>query len=257
MVMSRGTVTFLACFTGFWLLWVLVVVTCCLCGALRRRLKSHQEQRLREQCFRTMETEPLNCPPPHAPLPPAFCPPRTLSWAGHAPLTLPEAHWVTMPDADGNPPCYEEAVLMADPPPSYNQVLLDPLFGRGTFLKPPQQQAPHQSPWEVQGRDPTPALQSASVKPPAQSAEHDYSSTIHLPSAQRRDSLGQLLSNMDLNHNTDHRSHNTNHRSLLPEARVMGIQGFQELHWVQEVDGPEPGCGLPTVYPMLGRSTAV
>ena len=91
MGMSRGTSTFLACFTGFWLLWALVAVLCCLCGALRRRLKSSQEQRLREQCLRTMEMEPTDWPPPL----PSFCPPLCLSSPGH--MTLPEAHWVTVP----------------------------------------------------------------------------------------------------------------------------------------------------------------
>ncbi|XP_059913610.1 proline-rich protein 7 [Gadus macrocephalus] len=250
MGMSRGTSTFLACFTGFWLLWALVAVLCCLCGALRRRLKSGQEQRLREQCLRTMETESAECSPPL----PAFCPPLCLSSPSHGPLTLPEAHWVTWPDSDRNPPCYEEAVLMDDPPPSYNEVLADPLHGRAVFLKPPQQRAPPLSPWELQGRDPEPALQSGSSKPPAPSAEHGYCSLIQLPSARHWDGLGQLLSNMD-------------HRGLLPEtrtqseflgfSRVIGMPGFQELHEVQEGNGLDSGCGLRRGYPMLGRSTAV
>ena len=96
MGMSRGTSTFLACFTGFWLLWALVAVLCCLCGALRRRLKSGQEQRLREQCLGTMETESAECSPPL----PAFCPPLCLSSPSHGPLTLPEAHWVTWPGTE-------------------------------------------------------------------------------------------------------------------------------------------------------------
>ncbi|CAL8362354.1 unnamed protein product [Lota lota] len=260
MVMSRGTSTFLACFTGFWLLWALVAVLCCLCGAVRRRLKSGQEQWLREQRLRTMEMEPADCPTPL----PAFCPPLCLFSPGHGPMALPEAHWVTRPDAD--PPCYEEAVLMDDPPPSYNEVLADPLHGRGIFLKPPQQRAPPLSPWELQGRDPELALQLGSSKPPEPSAEHGYCSLIQLPSARHWDSLGQLLSNMDFSPNTDF-SHNMDHRGLLPETRtqseflgfsgVMGIPGFQELHEVQEVNGLEPSCGLPRVYPRLGRSTAV
>ena len=149
---------------------------------------------------------------------------------------------------------------MDDPPPSYNEVLADPLQSRAVFLKPPQQQAPPLSPWELQGRDPELALQSVSSKPPAPSAEHGYCSVIQLPSARHWDGLGQLLSNMDLSHNTDH-------RGLLPEtsaqsefmgfSTVMGIPGFQELHEVQEGNGLVPGCGLPRGYPLLGRSTAV
>ena len=155
---------------------------------------------------------------------------------------------------------------MDDPPPSYNEVLADPLHGRAIFLKPPQQQALPLSPWELQGRDPELALQSGSSKPPAHSAEHGYCSLIQLPSARHWDGLGQLLSNMDLSHNTDS-SHNTDHRDLLPEtgtqfeclgfSRAIGIPGFQELHEVQEGNGLVAGCGFPRGYPMLGRSTAV
>ena len=113
---------------------------------------------------------------------------------------------------------------MDDPPPSYNEVLADPLQGRAVFLKPPQQRAPPLSPWELQGRDPELALQSGSSKPPAPSAEHGYCSLIQLPSARHWDGLGQLLSNMD-------------HRGLLPEtrtqseflgfSRVIGMPGFR------------------------------
>ena len=143
---------------------------------------------------------------------------------------------------------------MDDPPPSYNEVLADPLQGRAVFLKAPQQRAPPLSPWEPQGRDPELALQSGSSKPPAPSAEHGYCSLIQLPSARHWDGLGQLLSNMD-------------HRGLLPEtrtqseflgfSRVIGMPGFQELHEVQEGNGLDSGCGLRRGYPMLGRSTAV
>ncbi|CAL8401498.1 unnamed protein product [Boreogadus saida] len=252
MGMSRGTSTFLACFTGFWLLWALVAALCCLGGALRRRLKSGRERRSGEQCLRTAETGSAECSPRR----PAFCPPLCLSAPGRGPPTPPEAaHWVTWPDSDRNPPCYEEAVLMDDPPPSYNEVLADPLQGRAVLLKPPQQQAPPLSPWELQGRDPEPALQSGSSKPPAPSGEQGYCSLIQLPSARHWDGLGQLLSDMD-------------HRGLLPETRTqseflgfsgaIGMPGFQqELHEVQEGNGPDSGCGLRRGYPVLGRSTAV
>lgn len=118
MVMSQGTYTFLACFAGFWLVWAVVVMLCCFCSFLQRRLKRRHEERLREQCLRTVEMEPLSCPPsgypplpppppppPQAPPtqlprePPQFCPPPTLAPPVPLPVPhpMPEANWVSMP----------------------------------------------------------------------------------------------------------------------------------------------------------------
>lgn len=116
MVMSQGTYTFLACFAGFWLVWALVVMLCCFCSFLQRRLKRRREERLREQCLRTVEMEPLSChpagyppaapppPPPQQPPqlprePPQFSPPQTLSPPLPLPVPhpLPQATWVSMP----------------------------------------------------------------------------------------------------------------------------------------------------------------
>lgn len=60
MVMSQGTYTFLTCFAGFWLIWGLIVLLCCFCSYLRRRVKRQQEERLREQSLRALELEPLH-----------------------------------------------------------------------------------------------------------------------------------------------------------------------------------------------------
>ncbi|KAG5843249.1 hypothetical protein ANANG_G00148760 [Anguilla anguilla] len=100
MVMSQGTYTFLACFAGFWLVWALVVMLCCFCSSLQRRLKRRRQARVREHCLRTLETEPLEC-------------------RGNGCFRTA--------------PCYEEAVLMEDPPP-YSEVLADPRTG--TYTKP-------------------------------------------------------------------------------------------------------------------------
>ncbi|XP_034406339.1 proline-rich protein 7 [Cyclopterus lumpus] len=324
MVMSQGTYTFLACFAGFWLVWALVVMLCCFCSFLQRRLKRRHEERLREQCLRTVEMEPLSChpggypppppPPPQPPLPPLqlpreppqFCPPQTLSPPPiplQVPHLMPQANWVSMPDTElfGKPPCYEEAVLMEDPPPPYSEVLADPRGG--TYLKPaPLRAAAPPPPREHQ--DPAPVFTSETSKPPVMAVfpERGYSSLIRLPSSQRWDSLGHLLSNMDLNHNNltpppgarsiqaaaamatmPRREPRTHHDGLGLRGGIQGLQGsiqglqggiqglrggiqglqggiqggLQGLQGVHGLRGLEPGCGLPTAFPLLGRSTAV
>ncbi|XP_034462688.1 proline-rich protein 7 [Hippoglossus hippoglossus] len=300
MGMSQGTYTFLACFSGFWLVWALVVMLCCFCSFLQRRLKRRREERLREQCLRTAEMEPLSCqpagyrppPPPQPPPPlqlprepPQFCPPHTLSPPLPLPVPhpLPQATWVSMPDADmlGKPPCYEVAVLMEDPPPPYSEVLADPRGG--TYLKPaPLRAAP---PPVREHQDPAPVFMSETSKLPVVTVfpGRGYSSLIRLPSSQRWDSLGHLLSNMDLNHNNltppaarslqdaaamatmPRREPRTQHDGLGIRGGIQGLQGgipgfqgeFQGLQGVHRLRGLESSCGLPTAFPLLGRSTAV
>ncbi|XP_031724899.1 proline-rich protein 7 [Anarrhichthys ocellatus] len=331
MVMSHGTYTFLACFAGFWLVWAVIVMLCCFCSFLQRRLKCRHEERLREQCLRTVEMEPLSChpggyppppPPPQPPPPPLqlpreppqFCPPQTLSppLPLQVPHLMPQANWVSMPDTDlfGKPPCYEEAVLMEDPPPPYSEVLADPRGG--TYLKPaPLRTAP--PPHLREHQDPAPVFTSEPSKPPVTAVfpERGYSSLIRLPSSQRWDSLGHLLSNMDLNHNNltppgarsiqaaaamatmPRREPRTHHDGLGLRGGIQGLQGnihglqgsiqglqggihglrggiqglqggiqgfqggLQGLQGVHSLRGLEPSCGLPTAFPLLGRSTAV
>ncbi|KAM4726542.1 proline-rich protein 7 [Anableps anableps] len=298
MVMSQGTYTFLACFAGFWLVWALIVMLCCFCSFLQRRLKRHREDRLREQCLRAVEMEPLSAqpagypsaPPPAQPpqlqreplQPPQICPPQTLAppVALPVPHPMPQANWVSMPDTDmfGKPPCYEEAVLMEDPPPPYSEVLADPRGG--TYLKPgPLRGAPLPL---RDNLDPPSVLTSETIKPPVATVFPDrgYSSLIRLPSSQRWDSLGHLLSNMDLNHNSltppgarslqvaaatamatmPRREPRTHYDSLQGEIRGLqgGVQGFQGgFQGVHRLRSLEPSCGMPTAFPLLGRSTAV
>ncbi|KAI3373270.1 hypothetical protein L3Q82_006573 [Scortum barcoo] len=147
--------------------------------------------------------------------------------------------------------------------------------------------------------------------------ERGYSSLIRLPSSQRWDSLGHLLSNMDLNHNNltppaarsiepaaamatmPRREPRTHHDGLGLRGGIQGLQGsiqgfqgsvqglqggiqglqgsiqglrgiqglqgrmqgyqggLQGLQGVHGLRGLEPSCGLPTAFPLLGRSTAV
>ncbi|CAN9501029.1 unnamed protein product [Ophioblennius macclurei] len=325
MGMSQSTSTFLACFSGFWLVWALVVMLCCFCSFLQRRLKRRQEERLQ-----STEVEPpgsgyppvASAPPPllpplHPPLPataaappPAQLPPReplprctTQTMSPPIPLPvphpMPQATWVSMPDGDffGNPPCYEEAVLMEDPPPPYSEVLADPRGG--TYLKPTplRATAQHLLPLRIAHHDPAPAFPSETSKPPSGAVFTDrgYSSLIRLPSSQRWDSLGHLLSNMELNHN--HQSppgvpHSLQAGTMVAtmprrEPRTLshegfglhseiqglqhlqgripglpgGVQGFQRqlqgFQGVHGLGGLDPGCGMPMALPLLGRSTAV
>uniref|UniRef100_A0A1A8IQW6 Proline rich 7 (Synaptic) n=1 Tax=Nothobranchius kuhntae TaxID=321403 RepID=A0A1A8IQW6_NOTKU len=283
MVMSQGTYTFLACFAGFWLVWALIVMLCCFCSVLQRRLKRRHEQRLREQCLQSVEMEPLSChsagyPPAPPPLQPPqlhqICPPQMVS--PPVPLQMPQATWVSMPETDafGKPPCYEEAVLMEDPPPPYSEVLADPQGG--TYLKP----APFRAAQLPLRENRDPLLET--IKPPVATVFPDrgYSSLIRLPSTQRWDSLGHLLSNMDLSHNSltppgarslqaaaatasmPRRNHST-HDGLQGEMQGLqrGVQAFQGgflgNQGVHRLRGLEPSCGMPTAFPLLGRSTAV
>uniref|UniRef100_A0A096M9I0 Proline rich 7 (synaptic) n=1 Tax=Poecilia formosa TaxID=48698 RepID=A0A096M9I0_POEFO len=275
MVMSQGTYTFLACFTGFWLVWALIVMLCCFCSFLQRRLKRHREDRLREQCLRAVEMEPLSAhrypsvPPP--PQPPQISPPQTLAApvALLVPHPMPQANWVSMPvqllpenntDVFGKPPCYEEAVLMEDPPPPYSEVLADPRGG--TYLKPgPLRRAPLPS---RENPNLPPVVTSETSKLPLATVFPDrgYSSLIRLPSSQRWDSLGHLLSNMTLNHNSltppGARSLQAATAAAMatmprrePRTHYENIQGVHRLRSL------EPSCSMPTAFPLLGRSTAV
>lgn len=179
---------------------------------------------------------------------------------------------------------------MEDPPPPYSEVLADPRGG--TFLKPAIPRAGRQPPPipRREYQDPAPVFTAETSKPPMMAVfpERGYSSLIRLPSSQRWDSLGHLLSNMDLNYNNlsppgacslqaasvvatmPRREPRTHHDRLqrlqgglpgLPERTqgshggIQGFQGgFQGLHGLR---GLEPSCGLPTAFPLLGRSTAV
>lgn len=181
---------------------------------------------------------------------------------------------------------------MEDPPPPYSEVLADPRGG--IFLKPaPVRGAP---PPHREHRDPAPVSTSETSKSPAVTVVPDrgYSSLIRLPSSQRWDSLGHLLSNMDLNHNVtppgacslhaarsfqaaaaamatmprrEPRTHQDGLRGGIQEFQdgIQGLQGglpgfqvgLQGLQGVHQLRGLEPSCGLPTAFPLLGRSTAV
>lgn len=142
-------------------------------------------------------------------------------------------------DVFGKPPCYEEAVLMEDPPPPYSEVLADPRGG--TYTKPSSRSSrEHQE------------SETSKMAPVTVFPECGYSSLIRLPSARRWDSLGHLLSTMDLNHNSLPVEPQASAIATMPrEGRThtdLGLRGLRGL---------DQHYGLPTAFPLLGRSTAV
>ncbi|XP_024289841.1 proline-rich protein 7 [Oncorhynchus tshawytscha] len=257
MVMSQGTYTFLACFAGFWLVWALIVMLCCFCSFIQRRLKKRREERLREQCLRALEMEPLEClgpdglgrePPTREPL--HFCPPLTLSPPLHILHSLPQGSWASPQETDvfGKPPCYEEAVLMEDPPPPYCEVLADSRGGTNTK---PSSRASRLEQQETE---------TSKTPPVTVFSERGYSSLIRLPTARRWDSLGHLLSTMDLNHNTlpmEPLSLQAQATTTMPREGRTHTQPELGLRSIQGLRRLEQSCGLPTSFPLLGRSTAV
>ncbi|KAM9539167.1 proline-rich protein 7-like [Salvelinus alpinus] len=257
MVMSQGTYTFLACFAGFWLVWALIVMLCCFCSFVQRRLKKRREESLREQCLRALEMEPLEClgpgglgrePPTRELL--HFCPPLTLSPPMHILHSLPQGSWASPQETDvfGKPPCYEEAVLMEDPPPPYCEVLAD--SRGGTNIKP----SSRTSRLEQQ------ETETSKTLPVTVFSERGYSSLIRLPTARRWDSLGHLLSTMDLNHNTlptEPLSLQAQATTTMPREGRTHTQPELGLRSIQGLRRLEQSCGLPTSFPLLGRSTAV
>ena len=116
---------------------------------------------------------------------------------------------------------------MEDPPPPYSEVLGVP---RGnTYTKP----ASGTSRKPQDGEPSKPGL-----------AERPFSALIRLPTDQNWDSLGRLLSAMDLNLNLNR---NNLPRPAAPPA--LSARTNSDL-------GLEPWA-LPTAFPLLGRSTAV
>nr|XP_015205198.1 PREDICTED: proline-rich protein 7 [Lepisosteus oculatus] len=207
MVMSQGTYTFLTCFAGFWLVWALIVMLCCFCSFVQRRLKRHREERLRERGLRGLEMDP---------------------W------TLPREA-----DAYGKPPCYEEAVMMEDPPPPYSEVLADSRGGTYTKLAAGTSRKQH---------DP----ETSKTAPEAVLSDRSYAPLIHLPGSEHWDSLGRLLSTVDLNRNN------------LPSRPRAGVlsptltgSGRVGAELRRAVLLPDRTCTLPTAFPLFGRSTAV
>ncbi|XP_036404561.1 proline-rich protein 7-like [Megalops cyprinoides] len=230
MVMSQGTYTFLTCFAGFWLVWALVVMLCCFCSFLQRRLKRRREGRLRERSLRVLEMPPPR-ELPQNPAPPPAPPP--------VPPSIPQGSWIGNQEGDvfGKPPCYEDAVLMEDPPPPYSEVLADPRGG--TY-------------GDLAGRTPRepPSTETSKTAPDAVSeeAEQDYPSLIHLPASGRWDSLGRLLSTMELNCN-----------NLPPPDPATPALAAGTMPAELRLGRPllERTCPLPTAFPVFGRSTAV
>ncbi|KAJ8385412.1 hypothetical protein AAFF_G00189380 [Aldrovandia affinis] len=218
---------------GPWFPWPSLGGAACF---VQRRLKRRREERLRERCLRTLEMEPLEYRgyPPREP--PQFCPPHTLP--AH---TLPPSTWTSPQEADvfGKPPCYEEAVLMEDPPPPYSEILAD--SRGGTYTKPTSRTSRKQQ-----------DTNTSKAAPDTAFPERPYSSLIHLPMDEHWDSLGRLLSAMDLNRNNlpPADAQASALTATAREGRTNSELGLGQLQL-------DHTCTLPTAFPLFGRSTAV
>ncbi|XP_066572522.1 proline-rich protein 7 [Amia ocellicauda] len=239
MVMSQGTYTFLTCFAGFWLVWALIVMLCCFCSFVQRRLKRRREERLREQSLRALEMDPLayrGYPPRE---PPQFCaPPQGMPPQIQSPQPIPPGSWTNPQEVDvfSKPPCYEEAVLMEDPPPPYSEVLAD--SRAGVYSKP--------------SRKPKDPETSKSTPEPV-FPERAYTSLIHLPMSEHWDSLGRLLSTVDLNRN----NLPSQMQARAPLHPTLPHSRRSNTNFSRGMPLPDRTYPLPTAFPLFGRSTAV
>ncbi|XP_072257106.1 proline-rich protein 7 [Pyxicephalus adspersus] len=231
MVMSQGTYTFLSCFAGFWLIWGLVVLLCCMCSFLRRRIKRRREERLREQSLRSVHIEPLQyeeyVSSPRIPVAhriraqQAAQPPPQQQQPAAAQARPWSATRRNEPDLS-QPPCYEEALLMAEPPPPYSEVLTDT---RGIYRK---------------ILSPFLSVQDELVKP-----EQPLSHKQHLTGQQNTQPLPGALS------------------SPIPPNPPQEAPSRRRPSWSGSeigsgmLPGLPRGCQLIFPIPLLGRTTAV
>lgn len=158
---------------------------------------------------------------------------------------------------------------MEDPPPPYADVLVEPRVGGGYLKHAAHRAAP---PPRRDQRDPSPETRKP---PPPQSSsscvfpERGYSSLIRLPSSQRWDSLGHLLSNVDLKPFNPYEPvppgvatatmPRRDIRTGRDGSRAHGLHvGFSGgIRGGHGTRGLERSCGLPAAFSLLGRSTAV
>nr|XP_033782811.1 proline-rich protein 7 [Geotrypetes seraphini]XP_033782813.1 proline-rich protein 7 [Geotrypetes seraphini] len=226
MVMSPGTYTFLTCFAGFWLIWGFIVLLCCICSFIRRRVKRRQEERLREQTLRTVELEALQYEE-YLNSPRAAVAHRLRSQLLPPPPVLHVQPWPYRQDTDfSKPPCYEEAVLMAEPPPPYSEVLTDT---RGIYRK---IGVPFPTPAEAMKQEHLPSHKQ-------QCLGRAYSSALHLPQLACNElSQSNLLLAAECS------------GSILPSWTDSGINSSR-LYRLQRT------CHMPLPIPLFGRTTAV
>ncbi|XP_057268046.1 proline-rich protein 7 isoform X2 [Pezoporus wallicus] len=195
---------------------------------LRRRVKRQQEERLREQSLRALELEPLHYEG-YGGSPPGIAIPHRLRLEPHHhhPHHIPPPRpWSCRHESDlSKPPCYEEALLMAEPPPPYSEVLMDT---RGLYRK---INAPFLSHERLEKQE-----QPPSYKPLFLDA--GYGSSLHLP---RSASPGPACPDLYLQAECS--------------PRMFPSWTDSEL---SSRDTYEPGpWHLPVSMPLFGRTTAV
>ncbi|XP_064885683.1 proline-rich protein 7 isoform X2 [Columba livia] len=197
-------------------------------GYLRRRVKRQQEERLREQSLRALELEPLHYEG-YGGSPPGIAIPHRLRLEPHHhhPHHIPPPRpWSCRHESDlSKPPCYEEALLMAEPPPPYSEVLMDT---RGLYRK---INAPFLSHERLEKQE-----QPPSYKPLFLDA--GYGSALHLPrSASPSPACPDLY--------------------LQAECSPRMFPSWTDSE-LSSRDTYEPGpWHLPVSMPLFGRTTAV
>ncbi|XP_043925257.1 proline-rich protein 7 [Protopterus annectens] len=228
MVMSQGTYTFLTCFAGFWLIWALIVMLCCFCSFLRRRIKQRREERLREQSLRTLEMDPVQYDGYTGGLA-GITVSQSPRYEPHHPQAAAQRPWTTTNDSDlSKPPCYEEAVLMAEPPPPYSEVLSDT---RGIYrsMMPPVQK-----------------FEKTEKHDPVQSHKPAYPSFIQNATADCTHQDSSLRSSIDFNRN---------HMVYEVEPYRRGLHHWTDSGFYRGF--PDQPCRIQIPLPMFGRTTAV
>ncbi|XP_064581026.1 proline-rich protein 7 isoform X3 [Zonotrichia leucophrys gambelii] len=197
---------------------------------LRRRVKRQQEERLREQSLRALEMEPLHYEG-YGGSPPGIAIPHRLRLEPHHhhhhPHHIPPPRpWSCRHESDlSKPPCYEEALLMAEPPPPYSEVLMDT---RGLYRK---INAPFLSHERLEKQE-----QPPSYKPLFLDA--GYGSALHLP---RSASPGPACPDLYLQQECSPR--------MFPswtDSELSSRDTYETGPW-----------HLPVSMPLFGRTTAV
>ncbi|KAG2455937.1 PRR7 protein, partial [Polypterus senegalus] len=205
-----------------------------------RRVKRRREERLHEQSLRTLEMDPLTYRgyTPREPI--SVCLTQDHPAQIQCPQVIPSGTWTDTSDMDmfGKPPCYEDAVMMEDPPPPYSQVLAD--TRGGIYSKPATGISRKQDP-ELSKIIPTPEP----LVP-----ESTYASFINISGTEQWGTLRRPQTTVDLNRNNLP-------SEQLAYANLSLLGGNDPTNVELTTSLPDRTCSLPCPFPVIGRTTAV